>query len=155
MTAKEYVAKFNKATDKELFFKKSITTNYVPYREKISDCNKIVKATTELDGQFKINSPAQFMLLAMTIISRYTNIEIGENIIDDFEELDKENLINMLMTFIPEREMNSYNTLLSMCNDDYIENVRSLTSFFETKFESLKLTGDILFERLQELESAN
>lgn len=149
MTIKEYIKKYTKAEDKELFFKNSIVVDYVPYRTKIIDCTGIVKATMEQDGIFKMNSPAQFMLFSIKLIQRYTDIEIEESVLESFEELDKENLINMIIAYIPEREINAYNALLKMCNDDYLETNRTITSFIETKFDALQLSLNSLLSAIE------
>lgn len=153
MTTKEFIEKYNKATDKELLLKNMINRSYVPYSEKIADCINIVRKSNEEN----LNSPLQFMLYAYNIITKYTLLELdeGQNILNFFESLEEINMINGLMSFIPENELTSYQTILNMCNDDYIENNRSLTAFLETKFGALKLSTDTLLEVLDKYSNNN
>ena len=153
MTTKEFIEKYDKATDKELLLKNMIIRQYVPYSEKINDCNRIVFATTKDGDMFKINSPFQIMLFNYTIITKYTDLTLDENqnILEFFEALDELNMVNGLLSVIPEREYNAYNTILAMCNDDLMENTRSLTSFLETKFGALKISTDALLEVLEKM----
>ena len=149
MTTKEFIEKYNKATDKELLLKNMINRSYVPYSEKVADCINIVRKSNEEN----LNSPLQFMLYAYNIITKYTLLELdeGQNILNFFESLEEINMINGFMSFIPENELTSYQTILNMCNDDYMENNRSLTAFLETKFGALKLSTDTLLDVLEKM----
>ena len=149
MKIDEYIRKYNSAKDKDKFLADSIMRQYIPYSDKIADCSGIVKASTELDGIFKINTPAQFMMFMIQIITRYTDIEKDENILGMFERLDELNLINAIISKVPEREITSYNTILNMVQDDYMENNRTLLSFFETKIQALGLSLDAVLDAMQ------
>ena len=149
MKVDEFIKKYNSSKDKDKYLTDSITTQYISYHEKIADCSGIVKASTELDGIFKINTPAQFMMFTIQIITRYTEIEKEEDILGMFEKLDELNLINAIISKIPEREYASYNTILNMVQDDYMENNRSLLSFIETKVKALGLSVDAILDAIQ------
>ena len=149
MKIDEYIRKYNSAKDKDKFLENSITTQYVPYHEKIADCDRIIRATMETDGIFRINTPVQFMIFMIQLIIRYTDIEQSENMLEMFEKLDELNLINAIIAKIPEREYTSYNTILNMVQDDYMENNRSLLSYIETKVKALGLSLDTLLDVIQ------
>ena len=155
MKIDEFIKKYNNAKDKDKFLSECITTQYVPYRNKIADCDGIIKASSELDGIFRINTPAQFMMFMIQLISRYTEIEKEEDILGEFEKLDELNLINAIISKIPEREYTSYSTILNMIQDDYMENNRSLLSFIETKIKALGLSIDTILETIQKHISQN
>ena len=149
MKVEEFIRKYNAAKDKDKFLEKSIVNKYVPYHEKIADCDKIVRATMEKDGLFKMSTPAQFMIFTIQIITRYTDIEKDENVVELFEALDELDLINAIISHIPQREFNSYNTILHMVQDDYMENNRNVVSFLETKLRTLGVSIDTLLEAIQ------
>ena len=149
MKIDEFLRKYNSAKDKDKFLSECIKRDYVPYHEKIADCDRIIRASMESDGMFKINTPAQFMIFMIQLIIRYTDIEQAENILEMFEKLDEFNLINAIVSKIPEREYTSYNTILNMVQDDYMENNRSLLSFIETKVKALGLSMDALLDVVQ------
>lgn len=155
MKVNDFITKYNKANDKDKFLEDCIVNQYIPYSEKVADCVAIINATTETDGVFKANTPAQFMLFMVQMISRYTEIEKEENILGLFEQLDEINLINAIVSKIPERELASYNTILDMVRDDYMENNRSLISFVETKVKALGLSLDAVLEVVQKYISEN
>ena len=149
MKVDEFIKKYNSSKDKDKYLTDSITTQYIPYHVKIADCSGIVKASTELDGIFKINTPAQFMMFTIQIITRYTEIEKEEDILGMFEKFDELNLIDAIVSKIPEREYVSYSTILNMVQDDYMENNRSLLSFIETKVKALGLSVDAILDAIQ------
>lgn len=149
MKVDEFIRKYNSAKDKDKFLTDCIKTQYVPYRIKIADCDGIVKASTGINGVFKINTPAQFMMFTIQVITRYTEIEKDDDILGLFEKLDELNLINAITSKIPEREFTSYNTILNMIQDDYMENNRTLLSFIETKVSALGLSLDAILDAIQ------
>lgn len=149
MKVDEFIRKYNSAKDKDKFLTDCIKTQYVPYRIKIADCDGIIKASTGINGVFKINTPAQFMMFTIQVIIRYTEIEKDDDILGLFEKLDELNLINAITSKIPEREFASYNTILNMIQDDYMENNRTLLSFIETKVSALGLSLDAILDAIQ------
>lgn len=149
MKVDEFIRKYNSAKDKDKFLTDCIKTQYVPYRIKIADCDGIIKASTEINGVFKINTPAQFMMFTIQVITRYTEIEKDNDILGLFEKLDELNLINAITSKIPEREFASYNTILNMIQDDYMENNRTLLSFIDTKIKALGLSLDTILDTIQ------
>ena len=155
MNVNTFLKEYNSANDKEKFLKTILSTNYIPYTEKVTDCINIIKTTTEVDGIFKQNTPAQFMVFTTNLICKYTELEYEDNIVEFFEALDRENLINAIYSILPEREVTSYQTILSMCQDDYYNNNRELVSYIETKVAALQMTGDTLIEALNSFLSQN
>lgn len=155
MKVNEFIKKYNSAKDKDTFLNNCIVKQYIPYHEKIVDCDNILRATIETDGLFKINTPAQFMIFTIQIITRYTEIEHEDNIVELFEKLDELDLINAIISHIPEREFNSYNTILDMVRNDYMDNNRTMVSFFETKLGALGLSVDAILDALQQIDISN
>lgn len=155
MKINDFIKKYNAAKDKDKFLTDHIKRDYVSYHEKIADCDGIIKISMERDGIFKINTPAQYMMFMIQIITRYTDIEKDDNPLEFFEKLDELNLIDAIVSKIPEREFNSYNTILNMIQSDYMENNRNIISFFETKFKALGLSVDTLLETIQQYVPQN
>ena len=148
MKINEFIRKYNAAKDKEKYLSGCIKKNHIPYHEKVSDCQRIINATTESNGLFKINTPAQFMIFTVNIISKYADIEY-DDALEMFEKLDELNLIDSIIAHIPEREYTTYNTILNMVQDDYMENNRNLISFMETKVKALGLSIDTILDAIQ------
>lgn len=148
MKVEDFITNYNNASDKTKFLSDCVVRQYIPYREKIADCTRVVNASVESNGIFKLNTPIQFVFFTATVITRYMDLEY-DNVLDFFEKLDELNLINAILSKIPEREFASYNTILNMIQDDYMENNRSIASFIETKVKALGLSIDAIFDAIQ------
>lgn len=148
MKVDEFIKKYNVAKDKDKFLNDSITTQYVPYHEKMTDCEMIILSTTKIDNEFRINSPMRFMLFVTTLLSRYTEIGEDEDILTVFETLDEIGLIDQVISKIPEKEYASYNTILNMELDDYMENNRSITAYISNKVKELEIPFKALMETI-------
>ncbi len=152
MKIDEFIKKYNNAKDKRDFLSNSLVVNHIPYVEKIADCQRVVDATSTLDGIFKLNTPVRAAFFSVNMISKFFGIDIEDsNLIDIYEKLDEINLVNELMSIIPERERETYYAILGMVNDDYFENNRSIISFIETKLNTIGLSVDALLSGITEI----
>ena len=136
MTIAEFVKQFNKEQNKENFVKKHITNNYVKYAEKIARCRNIIQICCYSSiGEktfFKINSPVKAMLLQMTLIQCYTDIEIDASDLDGYDMLMQSKVFGTIIKSIDESEIILFNSILDMMIDDEIMNTRDIVSFLET-----------------------
>ena len=148
MKVDEFIRKYNSAKDKDKFLTNCIKVQYVPYHEKMSDCEMIIISTTKMDNEFKINSPMRFMLFITTLLSRYTEIGEDEDLLTVFETLDENNLVDQIISKIPEKEYAAYNTILNMELDDYMENNRSITAYISNKIKELEIPIKTLMETI-------
>ena len=153
MKVDEFIKKYSSAKNKDDYLEKCITTQYIPYHEKIADCTNIINSTIEKDGIFKINTPAQFMIFMVQLITKYTDIDKDEDVLGLFEKLDKLDLINGITSKIPKKEFESYNTILGMIQNDYMENNRNIISFLETKLSAIGISIDTLLDGLIEMSN--
>lgn len=154
MNCKEFVTKFNMAKDKENFAKKHIIHSYIPYAEKLAEAKKIAELSTHITiGDkviYKKNTPIQYFLKITRLIIRYTDVEFSEDINKDYDILAEKGVLDVLLSQIPESEIAQFTTLVEMCVADIYENERDISSFFETKFESLGLTINQMFNSFKE-----
>lgn len=159
MEVKEFVSEYKKcATDqlKDRFFKKHIVANYIPYELKIAHCENIAKNTMYLtvdeeNNIYRQNSPMRYVLFVLTLIKLYTDIEIDFNdSLNIFNELDMNNLIDTIITYIPSSEYSKFQTVLNMIIDDEIENNRNIVSYIDNNISALKVMGSTLTEMLKE-----
>ena len=158
MKVEDFIRKYNKTSDIDTFISNRITTTYLPYEEKITLCDRVVQATCykEVEGKriFWMNTPAQFMLFSVALIETYTDIELSENVIDDFNALDQQNLITKIIATIPENEYATIRGLLDMIINDIRENERDLVSWIEGKKETLNIVAESFFDMLAEMNEA-
>lgn len=154
----EFIKKYSVAADKTKFVGKHIVKTYLPYEQKISEAKEIVKRTCwrEVNGKkiFQQDSPSFFMLFMLRVISNYTDIEFddGADALVAFNALSEAELLETVVLSIPQKEYDTFNTVLQMCKDDEMENYRSLAGFFETKVDALGLTLNALAEATEKIE---
>lgn len=146
--------------EKEEYVKSKLTKQYVPYEEKQAACENIIKTTsfinTEVGEFYKRNTPACDLLFNLILIDKYFDIEIDfDNVLKEYNTLEEKNYITLLLKAIPEREYISWQKMFGMVANDYMENNRSLISYFETKLTAINKTADSFSEVLTSLVSEN
>lgn len=148
----EFISKYKSASDKKKFLQKHIVKTYIPYQDKIAEAQEIVRRSCYIEKngkkEYKQNSPLFFMLFMLRIIANYTDItfEEGAEALLAFNAFSEEELLEPIIMAIPQKEYDTFNTVLQMCKDDEMENYRSLAGFFETKVETLGLALNALAE---------
>lgn len=157
MFCKTYKAN-SKAKDKtfEEFIKKHITTEYVDYITKVVYCKNIVKASCYIkdgDREFiEISSEKRYLFFVMRLIKLYTDIEIDdENVVSEFDKLNKIGAIDVLIAAIPEKEYTEFSTLLNMKMDDFRENEYSITALLYNLKNSFSLSEEIINSVIKEI----
>ena len=163
-TYKMIVTKFNNADeDKKVDILKShIVKQYVDYQTKLSDIRTIVQignyvtipdpANSEVEREiFKRNTPVMYYLLKLRLIANYTDIEIkdGEEL-EAYNALEEIDVLDKLISLIPENEIVKWNTMLQMVNDDVYMNERDLPSYLDTKLNATGMVLDTLLSSLGE-----
>lgn len=112
-----------------------IVVDYIPFAKKADLCKRIVDVCNYIsigNGEkmirvYKQDSVAMHILFTLTLIDQYTDIEINyENIIEDYDALEKYGLINLLISAIPENECNAFDDIMEMIIEDIHENERSI-----------------------------
>ena len=154
MTVKEFLGKYAKNKD----ISKHIIRKYLPYAEKIMLCNRIIDATcyTKISDNkkiFKIDTPSRQMLLMLSIIDKYTDIDINwENALTDFDALSEYELLGEILKEIPESEVTLCSSLLDMCLDDLMINTRDLVPWLENKMEASNMVVNAILETAMNTE---
>lgn len=141
--------------NKEMFIKKHFVDKYIPYEEKCSICKRIIDAsmTTDVAGKkvFRQDTTARYMLYSLNIIDLYTDITIDyTKALEQFNLLDKYNLIDVLYLNIPGSDKQKMDTILQMKLDDYYENERSTTGFIEKVYNRFSSVVKEFVERFNE-----
>ena len=148
--------------DKDAYVDSKIRTQYIPYEEKISKIENIIRSTSIVKDDvtgieiFKRNTPACNLLFNLTLIDLYTDIEIDfEHVLKDYNALEEKGFINLLLKHIPADEYISWQKLFDMIASDFMENERSLVSYLETRLGALDKTADSIVNVIKELEIEN
>ena len=134
--------------------KKHIVNRYIPYEQKMAICKNIIDNadyTPNIDNINKRyycpNTPMRFVLFCMSIVDKYTDIELdesdlgnnqkGRDVIGGFNKLNSNGVFEELFKEL-DREYKELSTVLKMMVDDCISKENSIVDFLNTKFDALK-----------------
>ena len=146
----EYEKQLNDA-DKAKFLRSNLKTEkYMPYADKLALAENIVRsssyATIKEDGKLKqtsriaLNSPMRYILFVMTVVDKYTNIEVNfGNIMPDFDALNFNSLIEVIFEKIGDRETAEFNTVVEMVLNDFMANKYQFKNYIDDTL--LKISG--------------
>lgn len=151
MNINEFVEKYKIENDKEKFIKAHITKKYVPYIVKIEECKNIIKQSSfktvnNKEIYFK-DTPLQYLLFICSTIRLYTDIELGETVLEAYDLLNESGILKDIILKINSVDYEEFKTVLQMVDTDNYENYGSITSCVESKMEALSM----LFENMQEV----
>lgn len=137
MNIDEFIKKYNTMSSDRL--KKELVSGiikrtYIPYAEKYAICNGIIKTCYFKDGVIYIDSVSEYMLYCLKIVENYTYLIIDYNkSIDEFDKLNKENLITTIVNVLPKQEKEEMRMVLDMVEKDVIANNYETHSFISNQ----------------------
>lgn len=121
--------------------------HYVSIAKKIDLADNVVKAATterDKDGNvigFKVNSLTKYLLHVLGLIGLYTDLEIDySNAIEEYDLLNSNDFISMIIRQIGESEIAECQLCLDMVWNDVIQNTLSPQAFIKeqvTRFGTL------------------
>lgn len=151
---KSFVEEYEKCSnndDKAKFLKSKLKTEkYMPYADKLALAENIVKsssyAVVKEDGVLKqtdriaLNSPMRYILFVMTVVDKYTNIEVNfQNIMPDFDVLNFNSLIEVIFEKVGDKETAEFNTVVEMVLNDFMANKYQFKNYINDTL--LKVSG--------------
>lgn len=151
---KNFVEEYEKCSnndDKAKFLKSKLKTEkYMPYADKLALAENIVKSSSyamvKEDGVLKqtdriaLNSPMRYILFVMTVVDKYTNIEVNfKNITPDFDALNFSSLIEIIFEKVGDKETAEFNTVVDMVLSDFMANKYQFKNYIDDTL--LKVSG--------------
>ena len=141
---------------KDSAVKTHVVRKYVPYEEKISICERVIRATTyekfnNDESIFKINSPGRKMLYAINLIDSYTDITIDfrdGGALYAYNRLKEAELFEVLISKIPAADKEEFDEILELTLNDMRENEHSVYGMIENKLTALEFFLTNGFEAL-------
>lgn len=137
----EYESKLN-ANDKNTFLKSKLKVDkYMSYANKLTLADKIVKDSSYAflkneegklyrTNKISINSPMRYILFTMSIIDKYTNLEVNfGDIMLEFDYLNRNNLFEIIFDKIGDKEISELNTIVEMVLNDFMDNEYQFKNF--------------------------
>lgn len=143
-TVKDFCKKYNETNleqTKQALIEKVMNPHYVPYEMKITICEKIIENSyykKNNDGikKLHVNSPAQYMLYCLWLVKQYTNINIDlSNSLEEFNLLNENELIDIIVNNIPDKELKEFRMILDMVENDVMQNEYEIHSFISNQVE--------------------
>ena len=161
MTVDEFVKGYDKFTSpdaKTKYLKKHIVADYVPYKRKLDEADRIIQASSyQVIGEkkvFHVNTPARYMLTMIAVAQMYLDLEFDTmNMMLQFDMFEKRGINDMFQELIGV-DYDRFLTLINMINDDLMINTRDLTSFIETKTEAFGAAIEQMVETIEENKTA-
>ena len=162
MTVKEFLEDLNKVTGKtvrEERMKKNLNVKeYVSFLDKVNLANRVVyHSTHKLDqegnviGDIHIDSVSKYLLHVMGIINMYTDLDIYyDNLVEDYDLLNVNGLIQEIVTLIGEKEIAECQMLLDMTLGDFMQNKLSVYSFVRDQVERFGTLSGITLSSIKE-----
>lgn len=131
----DFVKGFEKTAehDKQKYINDNLKViKYVPYLIKQMKAQHIIDCAcwkeTELANKskrkdFSVNSPVKYLLFIRSIVELYTNLKVEtEGFFEEYDMLAKNNLIDVILQHVPEKEIAEFQTMVNMVYDDLITN---------------------------------
>ena len=159
MTVDEFIKGYDKLTSDDLkakYIKKHIVANYVPYKKKLDEAARIIRASSyqEINGKqmFHVNTPARYMLTMIAVAQMYLDLKFDTmNMMLQFDMLEKRGINDMFPGLIGV-DYDRFTTLISMMYDDEIMNTRDLTAFLETKAEAVGIVAEQMMGMIEQAQ---
>lgn len=137
MTIEKFIDGYNKSTNKEGYVKKHILNEYVPYLTKIEDCEIIANTSCYKKNNDQIiyhkDSVIEYILFVLCLLQRYTDLELSDDKFNDYDLLNKNNLIEIITNFINEYEYSQYRNILKAKTNDIHINETNIVSWMNNK----------------------
>lgn len=149
MTVKEFVDGYNKTSInlRDRYIKEKLEVkDYVGFKDKYELADRIINITLyEKDkegrdtGNIRVNSVLRYLLSILSVIDKYTNIDVDfSDIFNEYDLLDKNDLIELFVGnngLIPDKEYSEFQILLTMKLDDELQNNLSTKAFVQHQVE--------------------
>ena len=151
---KSFVEEYEKQLsndDKAKFLKNKLKTEkYMPYADKLTIAENIIEhssyAMVKEDGKLRqtdriaLNSPMRYILFVMTVIDKYTNIEVNfKNVMPEFDALNFNGLIEVIFEKVGDKEIAEFNTVVDMVLNDFMANKYQFKNYIDDTL--LKVSG--------------
>lgn len=141
------------------FVKEHMTTQYVPYVEKTARCELLVNSCWyRTDAQtgvrrLAINNPNLNLMFLMQLVAQYTDITLqykGTKIADDYDDLRKTGILNVILSLIPKSEIEEFKAILEMTKQDVMTNEYEPGAYIRNRFnDGLTIIGSLILPALE------
>ena len=168
--AKEYLEIKSKQLQEKYIKEKLEIKQYLPYNLKVVLAKNIVSCSSfDENKNLNLSSTGRYLLYIRTVITQYTNlIENKENssFLDEYDALASTELLELILSEIPQKEINEFKTIVNMVLDDTITQFTSPQIFVSDQIQRImtiisKISEPLItsaakaFDNLDEKETEN
>ncbi len=179
-TVPEFVNQYNQTTEQmrpSFLDTHLMVEDYIGFNRKMTLADTIVKNSTYAtepvmeDGQvvkdengdvkyhqtnrIQVNSCTRYILFVFTVIQTYTNINMDHaKMLDEFDLLNKEGLIEKIFEMIPKKEIDEMNKVVEKTYDDFMTNYYETHSFIANQVQRATAVLSVVLKPLAEKISA-
>ncbi len=179
-TVQEFVNQYNQTTEQmrpSFLDTHLMVEDYIGFNRKMTLAETIVKNSTYAtepvmeDGQvvkdengdvkyhqtnrIQVNSCTRYILFVFTVIQTYTNINMDHTkMLDEFDLLNKEGLIEKIFEMIPKKEIDEMNKVVEKTYDDFMTNYYETHSFIANQVQRTTAVLSVVLKPLAEKISA-
>lgn len=168
--AKEYFEIKSKQLQEKYIKEKLKIKQYLPYNLKVALAKNIVNCSSfDENKNLNLSSTGRYLLYIRTVITQYTNlIENKENssFLDEYDALASTELLELILSEIPQKEINEFKTIVNMVLDDTITQFTSPQIFVSDQIQRImtiisKISEPLItsaakaFDNLDEKETEN
>lgn len=159
MTVDNFIKNYKSSNNKEQFLSKRLKTQYIDvltkgvYAENTVDISNHV--TIGKRRIFKSDALSIYLAFTMRLIDIYTDIEIDfkdAKFVEQYDKLNREGLIEPILSVIPDKEYKEFNTILQMKTDDSYQNEYSVPALLYSIKESLSMSSEVMSKALDNID---
>lgn len=132
------------------------TVDYMPFEEACVIADMIIaNSVFDSNQNIKVDSCKKYLLYIYSLIYYYTNVDIHENSwVKEFNELNKQNMIEPIISLIPEKIIGEFDAILKMKTDDAMTNYYNIQSYIDKKIvDFLPMFAKTMSTSLQRIET--
>lgn len=125
----DFITKYNglkSDTAKEAYLSSIVLEDvYTPYVSKMVTVDKLLQTAHIINDRVIFNTPKEYQLYIFTLIMLYTRLDVDGNTSEIFDELSKNELIDLLVAEIEKKNEDDYKTfniVFKMAKDDFLMN---------------------------------
>jgi len=151
----DFIDGYKNAEDKTAYINSTVKVlSYLGYADKVTAAKNIAEASYYAEDEtgaryVKADSPARYVMYIFFIYRLYTNIDYPlTDLIKVYDALEENGITQHVLSMIPEKELESFTTILEIVCDDLITNEYEIHSYITNKFNRLLKMFDTLTKPL-------
>lgn len=159
---KEYFERKSTQLQEKYIKEKLEIKQYLPYNLKVGFARNIVNCSSfDKNKNLKLSSTLRYLFYIRTVITEYTNLtenKKNSSFLDEYDALASTGLLEVIISKIPEKEINEFKTVVDMVLDDTITQFTSPQIFVSDQIQRVmtiisKISEPLIASAVKSFES--